>query len=65
MLAVFHNRRWDGDFLTLRRLIEEGGRRGSPASSPASSAGGRGQSRTWREQPAEDAGGVSTTWART
>ncbi len=24
MLAVFHNRRWDGDFLTLRRLIEEG-----------------------------------------
>jgi scyllo-inositol 2-dehydrogenase (NADP+) len=24
MLAVFHNRRWDGDFLTARRLIEEG-----------------------------------------
>jgi len=22
--AVFHNRRWDGDFLTLRRLVEEG-----------------------------------------
>jgi len=24
MLAVFHNRRWDGDFRTLRRLIDEG-----------------------------------------
>jgi scyllo-inositol 2-dehydrogenase (NADP+) len=23
-LAVFHNRRWDGDFLTVRRLVEEG-----------------------------------------
>lgn len=24
LLTVFHNRRWDGDFLTLRRLIAEG-----------------------------------------
>ncbi len=24
MLSVFHNRRWDGDFLTVRRLVEEG-----------------------------------------
>jgi scyllo-inositol 2-dehydrogenase (NADP+) len=24
LLTVFHNRRWDGDYLTLRRLIEEG-----------------------------------------
>jgi predicted dehydrogenase len=24
MLAVFQNRRWDGDFLTVRRLLEEG-----------------------------------------
>jgi scyllo-inositol 2-dehydrogenase (NADP+) len=24
VLAVFHNRRWDGDFLTVRRLIAEG-----------------------------------------
>jgi len=22
--AVFHNRRWDGDFMTLRRLVDEG-----------------------------------------
>ena len=24
MLTVFQNRRWDGDFLTLRRLLDEG-----------------------------------------
>jgi predicted dehydrogenase len=24
LLSVFHNRRWDGDFLTVRRLIDEG-----------------------------------------
>jgi predicted dehydrogenase len=24
MATVFHNRRWDGDFLTIRRLIEKG-----------------------------------------
>ncbi len=24
LLTVFHNRRWDSDFLTLRRLIDEG-----------------------------------------
>ncbi|HEX6374849.1 MAG TPA: Gfo/Idh/MocA family oxidoreductase [Allosphingosinicella sp.] len=24
LLTVFHNRRWDGDFLTVRRLIESG-----------------------------------------
>lgn len=24
LLTVFHNRRWDGDFLTLRKLLEEG-----------------------------------------
>lgn len=24
LLAVFHNRRWDGDFLTVRRLLAEG-----------------------------------------
>ncbi len=24
MLSVFHNRRWDGDFLTIQKLIQEG-----------------------------------------
>ena len=41
LLTVFHNRRWDGDFLTLRRLIEAGPSARSIASSRASSAGGR------------------------
>ncbi|MCK4747946.1 MAG: Gfo/Idh/MocA family oxidoreductase, partial [Bacteroidales bacterium] len=24
LLSVFHNRRWDGDFLTIRKILEEG-----------------------------------------
>jgi len=40
MLTVFQNRRWDGDFLTVRGLLEEGPSARSRASSPASSAGG-------------------------
>ncbi len=24
VLSIFHNRRWDGDFLTVRRLVDEG-----------------------------------------
>jgi predicted dehydrogenase len=24
LLSVFHNRRWDGDFLTVRKLVREG-----------------------------------------
>lgn len=58
-LTVFHNRRWDGDFLTVRRLIAEGAvgnvqrfesrfERWRPAPRPG-----------WREQPAsEDGGGL-------
>jgi len=58
-LTVFHNRRWDGDFLTVRRLIAEG-TLGEPRRfesrferwRPAPMA-------TWRESGApEDAGGV-------
>jgi scyllo-inositol 2-dehydrogenase (NADP+) len=30
VLSVYHNRRWDGDFLALRRIVEAGGV-GSPA----------------------------------
>lgn len=56
LLTVFHNRRWDGDFLTVRRLIESG-RLGEvrlfeahwdrfrPAPRPG-----------WRERPAEGSG---------
>jgi predicted dehydrogenase len=58
-LTVYHNRRWDGDFLTLRRLITAGAI-GEPRRfesrferwRPAPAAG-------WRESAApEDAGGV-------
>lgn len=60
MLTVFQNRRWDGDFLTVRRLLDEGAV-GSPL---------RFESRfdrwrpvvaadRWRERPgAEEAGGL-------
>ena len=57
--ALFHNRRWDGDFLTLRRLLEEG-RLGEPwRPSRASSAGApscapaRGASGPTRRRPAD------------
>ena len=43
-LSVFHNRRWDGDFLTLRRLLAEGalGAAGPPGVAlRALAAGGR------------------------
>jgi scyllo-inositol 2-dehydrogenase (NADP+) len=46
VLSVFHNRRWDGDFLTLRRLLAEGAL-GTPA---------RLESRFERWRPQVDAG---------
>lgn len=59
MLTVFHNRRWDGDFLTVRRLLSEGAL-GEPLRfesrferwRPVPKAG-------WRERSApEEAGGL-------
>lgn len=59
-LAVFHNRRWDGDFLTLRRVLAEGAV-GAPARlesrfdrwRPEVAVG------AWRERPEpEEAGGL-------
>jgi predicted dehydrogenase len=59
VLTVFHNRRWDGDFLTVRRLLAEG-RLGDPVRfesrfdrwRPALRGG-------WRERGApEEAGGL-------
>jgi scyllo-inositol 2-dehydrogenase (NADP+) len=60
MLAAFHNRRWDGDVLTVRRLLREGGlgevhrfESRFERWRPEVKAG------TWRERPAaEEAGGV-------
>ena len=56
MLSVFHNRRWDGDFLTVRRLID-GGKLGNLSLAemhwdrlrPAIKTG-------WREEPGDGAG---------
>ncbi len=67
-LAVFQNRRYDGDFLTVRRLMDDGrpGERPSlrvplralaPAAARGRVAGARG--------PGGGAAGCSTTWART
>jgi predicted dehydrogenase len=60
MLAVFHNRRWDGDMLTLRRLIGEGAL-GEVLRFESRLERWRPEVRAgaWREREApEDAGGV-------
>src|SRR5215213_9827877 len=60
MLAVFHNRRWDGDFLTVRRLIEDGAL-GAVTRFESRFERWRPEIRSgaWREREApEDAGGV-------
>jgi len=41
VLTVFQNRRWDGDFLTLKKLIDAGELGRSAASSPGSRGGCR------------------------
>ena len=41
LLTVFHNRRWDSDYRTLRKLIAEGSSVTCSATNRASSAGGR------------------------
>jgi len=58
--AVFHNRRWDGDFLTLRGLLEEGAL-GEPLRLESRFERWRPEvdAHRWREGAApEDAGGV-------
>jgi scyllo-inositol 2-dehydrogenase (NADP+) len=60
MLAVFHNRRWDGDMLTVQRLLREG-RLGDVHRFESRFERWRPEVRagTWRERPsAEEAGGV-------
>ena len=57
MLTVYHNRRWDGDFITLQRLLREG-RLGEPLRlesrferwRPVPKGG-------WREDPSPEEGG--------
>jgi predicted dehydrogenase len=50
LLSVFHNRRWDSDFLTIRKLIADGAWARSPSSSPATIASVR------RSRPVEGKG---------
>lgn len=57
-LSVFHNRRWDGDFLTVRRLLDEGAL-GDVWRFESRFERWRPQRRvaTWREDPDPAAGG--------
>ena len=59
LLTVFQNRRWDGDFLTLRRLLDEG-RLGQPLRFESRFERWRPEpSQGWRERSAPDeAGGL-------
>lgn len=56
LLSVFHNRRWDADFLTLRRLLEDG-RLGRIVRFESRFDRYRPEVRTrWREQPGSGTG---------
>ena len=60
MLSVFQNRRWDGDFLTVRRLLAEGAV-GSPVHFTSRFDRWRPEvdASRWRERPgADEAGGL-------
>jgi scyllo-inositol 2-dehydrogenase (NADP+) len=55
-LAIFHNRRWDGDFLTVKRLLGSG-RLGEPSLFEAHWDRFRpGLREGWKEEPVEGAG---------
>jgi scyllo-inositol 2-dehydrogenase (NADP+) len=56
VLTVFHNRRWDGDFLTVKRLLDSG-RLGEPTLFEAHWDRFRPDLReSWKEDPGEGAG---------
>ncbi len=59
MLSVFQNRRWDGDFLTLQRVLAEGWL-GDPYLFQAAIMGYR-KPRGWRAQ-AQTSGGILFDW---
>ena len=58
VMSVFHNRRWDGDFLTLRRLLAEGAV-GAPARLESRFERWRPEvdASRWRERPGPEEGG--------
>ena len=59
LLTVFHNRRWDGDFLTVRRLVGLGraGRRCGGSSRGSSGGGPEPPADAWRERADPTEGG--------
>ena len=69
LLTVFHNRRWDSDFLTLRRLLADGAL-GTPlrlrVAVRALAAGGRRRRAGARAaRPGRRRAGCCSTWAAT
>lgn len=59
-LMVFHNRRWDGDFLTLQRILEEGTLGDVFAFESAFEHWAPTATTGWKDQlPSSDGGGVS------
>lgn len=59
MLSVFQNRRWDGDFMTVRRIIEEGAL--GPIFEVESAIGGFGVPGGWRREK-KHGGGQIMDW---
>lgn len=59
MLSVFHNRRWDWDYLTVRKVIEDG-RLGAPYLFETAIMG-YGEPGGWRAQ-ADKSGGILYDW---
>src|SRR5262249_62219373 len=60
VLSVFHNRRWDWDFLTVRKLIEDG-LIGRPYLFESTVLGYREPRRSWRAEP-ETMGSLVHDW---
>ena len=59
-LMVFHNRRWDGDFLTLQRILEEGALGDVFAFESAFEHWAPTATTGWKDQlPSSDGGGVT------
>ena len=61
MLTTFHNRRWDGDFMTLRRLVREGWI-GPVFRVEAGFSGYHGQNPNWWRSDAKISGGNIYDW---
>ncbi len=56
LLTVFHNRRWDGDFLTVKQLIESG-KLGQVTWIEVAWNAAMNSKKAWKLAPAEEGGG--------